>query len=825
MAKIPVYTGKQRMNVSSPVSIRSASSARASGNAISAAGQGVQQMGEYLQRADQADQILQAKQDKDLYEQASTVAYEKAKRLAKPDLSDFDEHYQKELHPQVKDITLRQRSGRAKDAFESFLTVHQSGIQSQLQVDKIEQIEQHEATRMGETLDNARQRVRLNPGTAQAELMDLEESMFKPMAELGRLNATKLPAMMTEAKRQLGMSALEGMIDQEDFGTAGNIVGAKVESLEVSARDAVALGMLSPSEVAGYEPTALSDKKEAVIGKNKKELDPQMSEIFKALTADDLEKYADLITTKSKAKKQKDFSDAKDTFDSTLKMAVSGKLTHDVFVKHLNNYIDSARAAGVSETALSRSTYTAKTMFDVGTAINKAHELPPGAWQKLGDQITAPSGDIVQQEAHMSAMTQVQRGLQDLHGQRMKQGAEYIRKHDDTAQKLFRESQDAQALILTGKGDFEAAAQATQKYVSHIKGKQKQLGMTGSPILTPAEKDNITVGMRAAMSKHEGGTVLNRIQALYGDQAPTIIEELADHDKSLSGLMIASHMEPSGSKKAILESLATATDLNKATDKATKDLVQAKVDEITKPFVDGISQGQRGGKGLGFTNSVKDLVALHAKSIMHERDGIDADQAVQEAYKTVVTDTFQVVPVVNRPFGAYSSNTSMLIAPRQINGKRVRSEHVEAAARAYSKKDNLKTLGVAVPDQFNADFEEMFEAIDAGEKEGGALLSFSHDLEVKDGQWGLKEKGLKSLDKEEIADRFYRQLERNAVWRSNKDQTGMNLFHRNPENGKLTTILDEKGDPIELGYLEVTETNDPIILGAVKRSRSFFGGR
>jgi hypothetical protein len=289
-------------------------------------------------------------------------------------------------------------------------------------------------------------------------------------------------------------------------------------------------------------------------------------------------------------------------------------------------------------------------------------------------------------------------------------------------------------------------------------------------VTSDAEVQNISDKIRASLQLDPmiAAQELEKLDQTYGKHFSKVITEVAQKDKAIpESIILAAQAEDRLSRREILENLRSKPDIEKAfelrSETSKKDLSE-KVTTTIDRFSAALGANTRSAEGLSTINRFQEQVSLQAKKNLAMR-GMDADDAVQEAYKTVVEKNFDII----------NTSRSQIIMPKKA------AYNAELVER----------------------FTEDFEPDPSGNYGMTGVLGISPSKAAIE----QAKKEYPNADEKQLVEAYKVSVLSNGKWVTNEDQSGIRLVVDRGNRQEL--VRRANGTPVEFTFREIGNYTNP----------------
>jgi hypothetical protein len=788
MPVIPRGQENVRMEAKAPVAIGSTSDARIAGESISAAGQGLQRLGEGFmaeqQKQEDFDRGLKVQESVNQLQNAYKLGMEHADRNSAPDGSDYGAKMQEAAGPMVQEaMKAVQGDQKAMSQVGSYYNRMKNDAETSAAIVSVRMREANNYKRQESLFDASADRVRENP---KEEMVGAE---FKQQtAQLNELvakgvftpdKAAKLQGVYAE---KVAAQFINGLETKEQYGKALSFLKANEEDPNnktmIDPDMAANLGLVDRDQAKALKDSGEKFGLGNLTKGDKVKLSPEMNAIFRSLDPRSKAQLIDSMQAKLKARTEMRLADLHSQVTGFESVALNGGQYTDKDVAAVKQQIN--QNPYVNETARRR------LMDKVNTAdaLNKQSQLltntPRSEWGNVLDGVNEKinlsqgdaakfdkrMGDVHQdfavQANRMEAIQRFERTMSNVQKMQEADAAAFVQQTDPRVQNLYRGSLD----------DSPEGHQAFQQYLTASVAKQNYLGI-------PADKQRITTKSESAQiagalsSLQDAGAINDTIAGLqnkYGSYFPKVMQEVAKTDKSLADFTVIGFADPSTREKLVdaLKNEKAVQNTIKSSDIMTtrSKSVKSEVDAQMTSFRTALTGSSDNSQGLQTSNSISKLVALQANREIARGSNEPVHDLVKRAYDDVVGN-----------FDIVDAPRSSILVPKVVAGRQMDSKILGTYMKVYSTADNLPDLNIKVP----------------------ATYSKPED--------------------------FYNQLGRVGKWETNETQTGIMLVMPNPSGRGMQAVLDKYGKPVEKTFEEINLKPGQKVIEANKSIvQKLFGG-
>jgi hypothetical protein len=746
MPQIPVLTESTRLSPNSPVEIASTRDARMAGEDIQKFGNQVAQAGQIMRVAQ--NQVEETKAKDEIANEVSKAREEAIKR-GKPDGSDYQDIFDQSVNKSVPGILKRLSDpvvirevetdfGRQKTA--STIGLRQAANRAQ-QENLLRGNEEIIAMREKRAFDK--------PELAGYDYNDFIEQHVKPLQEKGVLSTESAQKIAEKAKDRIGEAYLDGLISKKKFNEAAGVLGATEQesTLALSADDLGMYGLKSDG----------SKMLPMINSKTNKELSPEISQLMRGLTPDQREKYVRKLQEGLQKETHVKMRTVSDNVQAAIGYAYEGKGLNKQERAKVQGMVDSIPDQDI------------RNQFN--EQLKAADKIAPllevaknGSQQQLAEQYAKfekSLGNPTDLAARYSVDSMKSKAM------------DAIRKVQENAIRDPKTDADGdEGTALLREAAKSGQPEDVQRYIQRNLEMQNFRGIPSHKqrVTSDAEVQNISDKIRASLQLDPmiAAQELEKLDQTYGKHFSKVITEVAQKDKAIpESIILAAQAEDRLSRREILENLRSKPDIEKAfelrSETSKKDLSE-KVTTTIDRFSAALGANTRSAEGLSTINRFQEQVSLQAKKNLAMR-GMDADDAVQEAYKTVVEKNFDII----------NTSRSQIIMPKKA------AYNAELVER----------------------FTEDFEPDPSGNYGMTGVLGISPSKAAIE----QAKKEYPNADEKQLVEAYKVSVLSNGKWVTNEDQSGIRLVVDRGNRQEL--VRRANGTPVEFTFREIGNYTNP----------------
>lgn len=756
MPIIPKGNEAVRMQPSSPVPIASTTDARIRGEALEKFGS---QVAEFGKQQYEMDQSLKYQEGTDKVKNIARQAQAYADQNSAEDGSDYAQKFYEFAQPRV-DETLNEYSGSPKlnQKMRSFVEQAKGDVDTVIMIQKSQMLEKHNWNRLDALGDSSANRIRENP---LPELVSAEfksyGSMLDEMVANGGMDAENAAKAKNAYYQKAGTQYIQGLENKKMYGKGLQFLQANQEDPKMfTAMDpdqARQLGFIDGREAANLKDKGEQYKVPVLTKGDKVRLTPELAAIANSMDPNKKAQFIDQLTARAKEDTSMKLSDLSAQINGFEKFAMSGgrytendvaKLKQDITLnpnltvqakKRAMDSVNSANAIG-QQLALVSSTPRAQWEALVNGAdvkMNLAAQEAAKYDPRMGDVGT----DFAVQANRMQNKETLQRALLQTARLQENDAAEFVIQNDRNIDILYRGTKDNNP---QGTAKFVRASLAKQQYLGIPADKQR--------ILTKDEAAGIGSMMLAMPDSESAANYYATLEDKYGQYLPRVMSEVAAANKDMEGFKTAVYA-PKETRTGLIDAIKNQGVINESFKKdetlsAQKDSISIAANNALQGFRKAAIGAGNDVSRAGISNTLQAQIELRVKRDMVKNPGADVQTLTKNAYDEIVGATYDI----------QSSGKSSVIVPKTINNRQMDTGIVASYISVYSKPDNFKDLGVAVPSKY-------------------------------------KDPNL-----------FYQELAQSGRWVTNESQTGMKLMQMQP-TGVMTPVYDKYQKEIVAQYDDI----------------------
>lgn len=742
--QIPNLTESTRLSPNSPVEVASSRDARIPGQTLSALGESIGEIGQIMRTAQNQVDETKARDQISLH---MHDAREHALKVGKPDGSDYEDIFNQQVDKNVSSI-FNQYSDPALIRRIEIDAGHQKTAQTiGVRNDAFKAQQKYILNGNEEIIAMREKRAFDNPDVAALDYVDFRDNHIKPLQGKAVVSAETAIKLDEVARERISEAYFDGLLNKKKFKDAAQVLGATEQDLTLK---------LSAEELGMYGLKADGSHLLPMVGKDKKTLSPEVSELIRGLKPDKREKLVAKLQSAMELETKVKLHTINTNVQAYVGYAMSGQ---PVSVKEKANV--RAMVSNMADPYL-KAQYTEMldTADKVAPVVEIAKEGTPDqvnkALEKLGTSLGNPQdlgsrykADGIKQKAY-DAIRKIQ---------------------EERVKDPMADSLNDDSLTVLRQAAKSGEPQDVQNYVGRSLDVQSHRGVPAHQlrVTTKQEAQMLADRLRSAQMIDYAtmANELDRVEQQYGPHFEKAIAEVTTEDKSLSeSVMLAAQVSNMGSKREILENLQKKKAIEEAfkqrSETSQKDLNDNVQDQMDK-FSATLGANMRSADGLTTVNRFQEQITLQAKKNMAMRQ-MDVDSAVDAAYKEIVEKNYDVV----------QTDRSQILMPKKS---------------AYNPE---------LVERFTSDF-----APQTGNRPGMQVLGI-----------GPTEKDYQELmaknpgqTKEQIKDAYIASVLANGRWISNGDQTGVSLVV--DIMGRFVPVYRENGTRVDFSFRELGNYTTP----------------
>lgn len=790
---IPQNKEQVRMNVSSPVPLASAESARGVGQAMQRFGNTMQDAGgvaarEY-KRLDDMDRRTKVMEAEGELLSVKKLSLDAASKEAAEDGSDLQKKYQEKVQPAIDTVykkfssdpegaqALRNSQIRLDAEYNTSIAMEAVSRKETAVVSRLDKISAEEANRVRENPNEEMVVAGLRKMNADLdELVSVNPGFKANAGKIGKAHAERL-----------ALHYIKGLENKGEHGKVLSQLSAHQTDSEmftdVDPEQAQALGLIDSSQAQELKSKGLHHKMPTLTKRDKKVLPPGMAAVLSNMSPEKKDEFMDRARAKVQQQTELRMADLNAELSGFIGLAQRGVPIEDAQVAKLKGLVNSNNNMTLS--AKARVMDKIDTEQALSSVLSLAAGLPPeqrvGLEEKLAHKIGLTSAAATKVDPRMgnAHMDFAVRENREAAKQRLRQGLEEM----DT-----RLQKDAPTFKLQTDTEFETmyrgtldntpeGVEATRTYTEKLIAEQTRLGVSPQNIraLTKGDSQAIAQRFKAAPSSTEANMEMMQLQAKYGPKHfPQVMADLVKDNKDMADYQIAVYADPQTRGKlldAVKNADAIETSFKNRDDASSQATnIKSVIKERMGPFSRAVMASAPDSGSLGFLNSFEKAMELQIKQGM-EKGSTNPDKLAKEAYEDIIGSQYQVL----------SGPTGSVIAPKQLefngaNGQVIArplpEKRITGFLSAYSEPGSFSELGVAPPKSWSGD-----------------PLKFKNEL-----------------------------LPRNHRWITNTSQSGLQLMYVTNQ-GRMEPVNNVYGKKVEVSYESLLMRPSPRTLSAEKGFR------
>ena len=701
---IPRGTEQVRIQTSSPVQVESAR-ASVSSQALGALGSGVMSFGKKLKQEEDNQANIKRKltesEKKSSIDAESKVAYAEARNMSAADGSDLDANYKKLVTPKLDKIMSDVADDESRQILGTYVGNTQGAYAANIQIESLQRLQQSNVNKLEQNLNLRADQLRESPTEAMA--ISQMKIASDDINALEKSNASA--EIMNKARKtgleKLGMQWMEGLYDGGESAKALNLLKANQQDpslvTELTTDQAVEMGLIDTREKQAMDAKGESYKQPILTSGSKAELGPEVTAIMNAMSPE--QKVRQINRFEAKLKQDSGLSAASISSDVSgfMKIAVAGRKYSSDDYRALQERVSNADLPVQAQT---RILYKMAAADAVNEQMQLASNTPRKDWSKLrmnmqggiearanelernDPRIAGIGEDFASQGQRLAITESFDASLKNLEAQQNKDAATFTIRNNQTLGLLYKGMQD-------GNPD------AVKKYMTEAKNYQDFLGIPeAKQRYLPIPDAQTQANMLSVADSDQVASKMTAMQEQYGQDFAKVFNEVSKEDKKLSPLMAAAYVENRTSKKDIIENVKMADEIKtRFKESDLKDLgkeVDDEVTDIVDEFEQTVVAVNDDGSAIGFSNAIKEQIALDAKRELINNPNQKASDVVEKSYQKIVSETYQI------------ANTSRYKAmiPRNIDGNRLDVAAVENYMDVILDESSVQNMSLTVPSAY-----------------------------------------------------------------------------------------------------------------------------
>lgn len=783
MAIIPRVRESTQMQVNAPVSIANPNEAREPGNDLAQLGQQFAQLGSQLV---ERDRTISREEGLSEMRNAAKEAEIYANKSAAKDGSDYGAKFNEYMEPRLSSIKDQYAGAdpRLNNEFDSYIKRAQGDANVMITVRSTAMREQDSFNRVESLQDQSASRIyaNSNPNLVQAEIQS-NNLFIDDLIKSGGLSPTNAEKLKQAYYDKTSIALIKGLEERQQYGTALGLLTATEGkpgdanfSTAMDPRQARELGFITSQEAEQLTGEGKMYEIPVLTKGDKKPVSQGEAALMRGM--DPLKKIGliDNIKAKMKTNTEMRLGDLNANLQGFKEMALKGMPIADSQVENLKAQVNSN--PNLTPFARVRNMSMIDSAYVVNKTLQTAQSTPRSQWGALLEsaqndikaraanaagrdpKMAAAEGDFAVQNIRAEAIQTLQNSLVSLRKEQDEDGAAFVQQ-DPRIQQLYRGAADAET--------SQEGRNAMQTYINYSLTKQQSLGIspTKQRVTTKSEASGIANQLALNPDAESTNQMLSSLEVRYGKYFPKVMEEVGAVNKDVANLGVATFANPS-QRASLIDALKNEPAINEAWKKLPRADYQqnlisqsfrtGQLAELNKVFTDTSFNSS----GISQVNNLQKAMELQVKRDLVRDPNANVEELSNKAYNDLVGSQYNIVQ---------TSKTNLLV-PKVINGKFVDERIVNNYVDTYTKAENFKDLGVAVPKNY------------AG--------------------------------KEDI---YYKTLENDAMWTMNRDGTGVRLMGRGA-NGASGPVLDKYGAPIEKSFNDINLRPGQKVIDA---SKGFLG--
>lgn len=742
--QIPILTESTRLSPNSPVEIASSRDARIPGQTVSALGEAVSDLGQIMRTAQNQVDETKARDQISIHMRDGR---EHALRVGKPDGSDYEDIFSQYVDKNVPSI-FSQYSDPALIRRIEVDAGHQKTAQTiGVRNDAFKAQQNYILKGNQEIIDMRVQRAFDNPDVAALDYVDFRDNHIKNL-HANQVASTETATKLDEiARERISEAYFDGLLNKKKFNDAAQVLGATEQDLTLK---------LNSDELGMYGLKADGSHMLPMVGKDKKPLSPEVSELIRGLKPEKREKLVAKLQSAMELETKVKLHTINTNVQAYVGYAMNGQ---PVSVKEKASV--RAMVENMSDPYL-KAQYT--EMLDTADKVAPIVEI-------------AKEGTPDQVNKALAKFDQSLGNPQDLASRYKTDGIKQkaidaIRKiQEERIKDPMNDALNDDSLAVLRQAAKGGDPEDVQNYIGRALDVQSHRGVPAHElrVTTKQEAQMLADRLRSAQMIDYAtmANELDRIEQQYGPHFEKAISEVTKEDKSLpESVMLAAQVSNMGSKREILENLQKKKSIDEAfnqrSDTSKKELNDAVQEQIDK-FSATLGANMRSAEGLTTVNRFHEQISLQAKKNMAMRQ-MDVDSAVEAAYTEIVEKNFDIV----------ETNRSQILMPKKAA---YNPELVERFTEDFEPRSGnygaLQILGVGPTER---DIQEL--------------------MAKNPGQ-----------TKEQITDAYRASVMANGRWISNGDQTGVSLVV--DLMGRFVPVYRDNGTRVEFTFRELGNYTTP----------------
>lgn len=689
MPRIPVATEQANMNVGSPVPIRSAEAAGATGEAISAFGRGLLNVGsafqDRLQKQKEAEDVIREKATRDNID----AAIEKNAQIAlRTNGSDYVGEFEKLTRPEIDKTLNSESNSEMKSRLQAFTNGRLEVAKSRLFADQLQTNEQRLVMQVKELGNQAADKVRRTPELAEQEYKIFENEVLVPMQNKGIVDPQTYLETSTAMKNTIATQMVEGIILKKQYGRAANLLNATMPqgaakqldlSVDLSPADARDMGLVDQAKFDELVSNGENYKAQLVDTKGEK-LTPEMTGILNSLTPVQKENFLQRIQNELKTKEGMRAQDLNAKINNLTEAALDGVPVPKETVQEVLSNIDSMTT--LPDVARKTMKDTVLSAVQVGQAASLMAKTNPSNWaeitkvvDKLGD---AQGGDIFNYANRKRHVQELSRAMSAILKERQDDPVGFVLKHVPETQ-------------IAAKAAADGKPEGVQPYLNAIIGAQKSLGIPESQqkILPKSQAVELGQKFESATSPQETVFLVQNLKNTYGKEYTRAIMEIAGKNDNVKDLALMGYTSSPEAELKIASNIKNRRAIrdewskrNPTSEKSFNNFISRSLDKYRAPLANSFADGA---SALG--NAFFEQVKTEAQRQMNMNPGMGNIASVENAVEEIVGKNFNVV----------RGGKTEIITPKTVGGRPVDPSLVSGFIDHYSQPENIKSLGVYTP--------------------------------------------------------------------------------------------------------------------------------
>lgn len=775
MPIIPRGPENPRMNVSSPVPIGSTTDDRLMGDSISQAGKAIADFGENQLNIDRR---LRVDEGTNALRNTAIEAENYARMNAAPDGSDYGAKFYEFAQPRVNDIQNKYGGNdpRVREQLSSFVERTKNDIDTTIMVRSAQMMEKNNWNRVESLGNDAANRIRENPNgmLLNAELQ-AHNQLLSDMASTGGITAENATKAKQAFYSNMSTQLIQGFEDKQQYGKALAYLQANQEDPSmVTSLDpdkAVQMGFIDPREAQSLKDQGKAFEVPVLTKGDKIKLSPEETQVMNGMNPHDKAVWIDRLRSKIKENTDMRLSDLNANINGFEKVALSGLPVNDKQVAELKNQINSN--PNLTPFARVRVMDAVNSAYAVNQQLQVAANTPRSEWgnllsgvdkkiesysaeaSKLDPKMAAASKDFSVQANRLQNKETLERSLAAMKKQQDSDPATFVLQNDKNIQTLFLGAKDN-------------SPDATRSFVNASLAKQQYLGIEPSKqkILMKSEATNLSNSVMAIPNASDTNKYLTNLQIQYGEHFPRVLNEMSAVNKNLNDYKAIAYA-PAETREGLIDAIKNEKAIKDAIQ--TNDMLKIKSKSVTAAatnvmggFKDVVLGSSNDTSRQEVVNSLNKLVVLQAQRDLVRNPDANPKDLVEKSYGDLVANTYHIT----------NGGNSSVLVPRVVAGRQMDEKIVRSYLDVYSRPENFKDLGIAIPTSMKNN-----------------------------------------------PDQYYSNLSARAKWITNETQTGVRLMEV-MRDGTLQPVPNTLGKPIEKNYDEINLRPDKKVIEA---NKTFFG--